>query len=93
MDKEDVMYIGLARKFAQVFPFHLMWCEPLCGILPNSKKGMKYFHLQRHGWMEIIILSEVSQTKTNITRHCLHVEPEKDDTNGPIYKVEIDSQT
>ena len=43
--------------------------------------------------MEIIILSEVSQTKTNITRHCLHVEPEKDDTNGPIYKVEIDSQT
>ena len=91
MDKEDVMYIGLARKFAQVFPYHLMWCGPLCGILPNCKKGMKYFHLQQHGWIEIIILSEVSQT--NITRYCLYVESERDDTNGLIYKAEIDSQT
>ena len=38
--------------------------------------------------LEIIILSEVSQRKTNILRYHL-----KDDTNEIIYKTETDSQT
>ena len=46
-------------------------------------------------WMdlEMIILSEGSQTKTNI-RYYLHVESlEKNDTNELIYKTELDPQT
>ena len=43
--------------------------------------------------LEIIILSEVSQTKTNII-YCLYVESKKKiDTNELIYRTEIDSQT
>ena len=48
-------------------------------------------------WMdlEMIILSEVSQTKTKILCYCLYVESkkEKKNTNVLIYKTEIDSQT
>ena len=43
--------------------------------------------------IEIIILSEVNQTKTNIIGYHLHVESKKNDTNKLIYKAEIDSQT
>ena len=45
-------------------------------------------------WMdlEIIILSEVRQRKTNIIRCHLHVYV-KYDTNELIYKTETDSQT
>ena len=44
-------------------------------------------------WMdqEIIILSEVSWKKTNITWYHLYVESKKKDTNELIYKTEIDS--
>ena len=42
--------------------------------------------------LEIIILSEVSQRKTNIIRHYLHVHL-KNDTYELIYKTETDSQT
>ena len=46
-------------------------------------------------WMglEIIILSELSQTKTDIILYHLHVESKKNDTNELIYKTELDSQT
>ena len=46
-------------------------------------------------WMdlEIIILSEVSQIKTNIIRYRLHAESKKNNTNELIYKMETDSQT
>ena len=45
-------------------------------------------------WMDlgIIILSEVSQTKTNIIWYHLYVESFKNDTNELTYKAEIDSQ-
>ena len=45
-------------------------------------------------WMdlEILILSEVSQRRTNITWYRLHVEHKKNDTNELIYKTETDSQ-
>ena len=41
--------------------------------------------------LEIIILSEVSQTKTNNMWYCLYVESKKNDTNELTYKTEIDS--
>ena len=47
-------------------------------------------------WMdlEIIILSEVSQTKTNIWYDITYMwNLKKKDTNELIYKTEIDSQT
>ena len=45
-------------------------------------------------WMdiEIIILSEVRQRKTNIICYHLYVASLKNDTNELIYKTEIDSQ-
>ena len=42
-------------------------------------------------YLEIIILNEVSQTKTNIIWYHLCVESKKNDTNELIYKAEIDS--
>ena len=47
-------------------------------------------------WMdlEIIMLNEVHQRKTNILWYHLYVESEKkNDTKDLIYKTEIDSQT
>ena len=43
--------------------------------------------------LEIVILSEVSQTKTHIICYHLYVESKKNYTNELIYKTEIDSQT
>ena len=45
-------------------------------------------------WMdvEIIILSEVRQRKTNIMGYCSYVESKKKGTNELIYKTEIESQ-
>ena len=40
--------------------------------------------------LEIIILSEVSQTKTDIIWYWLYVESKKNDINELIYKAEID---
>ena len=43
--------------------------------------------------LEILILREVSQTKTNIIRYYhLHVESNKNDTKEFIYKTETDAQ-
>ena len=41
--------------------------------------------------LEISLLSEVSQRKTNIIYH-LHVESNKNDTKELIYKIETNSQ-
>ena len=45
-------------------------------------------------WMDldVIILSQVSQTETNRWYH-LHMDSKKDDTNELVYKTEADSQT
>ena len=51
------------------------------GIMPFATAGIN---------LEIIVLSEVSQTKTNIMYH-LCVESLTNDTNEIIYKTEIDS--
>ena len=40
-----------------------------------------------------IILSEVSQTKTNIICYHLYVEYKKNDTSELIFKTEIDPET
>ena len=46
-------------------------------------------------WMdpEAIIISEVSQIKTNIFWYCLYLKSKKKHTNELIYKTETDSQT
>ena len=47
-------------------------------------------------WMEleIVMLSEVSQTKKNTVQYHLYVESKKkNDTNALILKTETDSQT
>ena len=46
-------------------------------------------------WMnlEIIILSEESQRKTNIMWHHLYVKLKKNYTTEFIYKIETDSET
>ena len=51
------------------------------GIMPFATPWMN---------LEMIILSEVSQTKTNIIYH-LYVESLTNDINEIIYKTEIDS--
>ena len=43
--------------------------------------------------LDVIILSEVKQTKTNILWYNLYVETKKKDTNEVICKIELDSQT
>ena len=43
--------------------------------------------------IELFILSEVRQRKTNTIRYHLYVEYNKNDTNKLIYKIEIDTQT
>ena len=46
-------------------------------------------------WMdlEIIVLSEVRQRKTNIIWYHLYVESKENESNELIYKTETDSQT
>ena len=39
--------------------------------------------------LEMVILSEVSQRKTNFTIDHLYVESKNNGTNEPIYKIEI----
>ena len=40
------------------------------GILLSHKKGMKFCHLQQHGWTcNVIMLGEISQRKTNTVYH------------------------
>ena len=53
-------------------------------IMPFAATGMD---------LEIIILSEVHQTKANIIWYHLYVESKKNYINELIYKTEIDSQT
>ena len=61
----------------------------------QSQKWMKY-HLQQYGqtW-RFIILSEISERKTNIIWHYLYVYIKKYTIYADelIYKMEIDSQT
>ena len=47
-------------------------------IMPLAATGMG---------LEMIILSEVGQTNTNIMKFSLYVESEKEDTNELIYKT------
>jgi len=64
------------------------------GILLNHKKKKKKKKLLPFiiTWMglEIIILNEVRQTKTNITWYCLYMESRKNGTSEFIYKREIE---
>ena len=63
------------------------------GILLSHKK--KEIMIFAATWMnlEIIILSEANQTKTNMIRYCLYIESTKNDTNEVIYKTENNKPT
>ena len=61
------------------------------GILAMKKNKIMPFAAT---WMDldIVILSEVSQRRTNIVWYCLYVESKKNGTNELIYKTEIELQ-
>ena len=61
------------------------------GVLPSHKKNERLAFSAIWMDLEIIILSEVSQTKTSIIWYHLYVEA-KNDSNELIYKTETDSQ-
>ena len=62
------------------------------GILPGHKKWNNAICSNSNG-PKITILSEVSQIKTNIIWHHLHVESKKkNDTNELIYKIKIKTE-
>ena len=61
------------------------------GILLSHKKNEIIPFAATWLDLEIIILSEVSQRKTNIVWYHLYVESKKSDTNELIYKTETDS--
>ena len=62
--------------------------------LAIKKNEIMPFEAMWIDWREIIKLSEVSHTKTNIIWYCLYIESKKNDTNKFIYKTETtDSQT
>ena len=42
--------------------------------------------------LEIVMLSEIVQRKTNIIQYCLYVETKKNGTNELIYKIEMELQ-
>ena len=85
---------------AALFTVAKTWKQPKCPSTDEWIKKMWYISTMEYysaiekneimpfaaTWMdlEIIILSEVSQTKTNI-RYCLYVESLKKDTNELIY--------
>ena len=64
------------------------------GILLSHKKNDIMPFVATWIDQEIIILKEVSQTKTNIIYYCLYAESEKkkEHTNELIYKIETDTE-
>ena len=93
---------------AALFIIAKTWKQPKCPSTEEQIKKMWYIYTVEYysvikknkiisfaaTWMdlEIIILSEVSQRKSNIIYH-LYVESKKYDTNELIYKTGTDSQT
>ena len=77
MDKEDVVCVCVCVYVC------------VCILLSHKKNEITPFAAT---WMdlEIIILSEANQEKTNTIYH-LCVESKKNDTNEFFYKTEIDS--
>ena len=63
------------------------------GILLSHKKNELMPSAATWMDLEIIVLSEVNQTKTNTIWYHLYVESKKKDANELIYKTEIDPQT
>ena len=92
---------------AAPFTIARTWKQPKCPLAEERIKKKWYIYTMEYystikknkimsfaaTWMdlEIVILSEVNQTKTNIIWYRLYVES-KNGTNGLIYKVEIESK-
>ena len=99
---------GLIQQRCPLFTIAKMW-KPTCPLTDEWIKKMWYIYTMEYysaikkneilsfaaAWvdLEIIILSKVSQTKTNIIWYHLYVESEKNDTNELIYETETDPQT
>ena len=88
----------MAIYYKDVFYVCVCVCAHSCLWLP---KKMEYYSAIKKSeiiifaetWMdlEIIILSEVSERKTNIIWYHSSVESKKNDTNELIYETEMDS--
>ena len=95
---------------AALFTIAKTWKQPKCPLTEEWIKKMWYIYTMEYysaikkneimpfaaTWidLEITILSEVRQTKTNIILYCLYVQSKKKkDTNELICKTERDSQT
>ena len=92
---------------AALFTIAKTWKQPKCPLTEEWIKKMWYIYTVKYyssikkneimpfaaTWMdlEIIILREVSQIKTNIV-YLLYVKSKNNDTNGLIYKTDIDPQ-
>ena len=77
-----------------------MWYIYIQWNITQPLKRMKWHHFEMTPFtamwinLEIIILSEVSQRKTNILWYFLYVKSKKkNDTNKHTYKTKEDSQT
>ena len=91
---------------AALFTLAKTWKQPKCALVEEWIKKVWYIYTMEYysaikiimpfpaTWMylEIVILSEVNQTRTNSILYYLHVESKKD-TNELIYEIKIDLQT
>ena len=91
---------------AALFTITSTWKQPKCPLMEEGIKKMWYIYTMEYysaikqneimpfaaTWMnlEIVILREVSQTRTNII-YCLYVESKEKGTNELTYKTEIES--
>ena len=93
---------------AEQFTVAKTWKQPKCPLTAEWIKKMWYIYTMEYylvikkneimpfevTWMdlEIVILSEVCQTKSNIIWYRLYVDSKKKCKNELIYKIEIELQ-
>ena len=73
---------------SDIYTYIVVYIDIMEYYLSITKNEIKTLGSNMDG-LEIVILSVVSQRKTNIICYHLHVESKKTDTNELIYKTEI----
>ena len=73
---------------SDIYPYIVVYIDIMEYYLSITKNEIMTLGSNMDG-LEIVILSVVSQRKTNIICYHLHVESKKTDTNELIYKTEI----
>ena len=81
------------KKMWYVWMYIYIYTHTHNGLLLSHKKNEILSFAATWVDLEITLLSEVSQTKTNIILYHLYVESKKNNTKELIYKTETDSQT